>query len=108
MVEVLRWIGLARPLFIDACGDVGRKLGLEKRVNLVAGRMKPVCILFSGPWHSTAALSFHMCVPGAIQDIGMCPAGPLKSAQEELVPRGKRCDGLTAVLTCIWVSGGVT
>lgn len=36
-VEVLWWIGLARPLFINACGDVGRKLGLGKRVNLETG-----------------------------------------------------------------------
>lgn len=74
----------------------------------VAGRMKPVSILFSGPWYSTAALSFHTCVPGTVPDLRTCPAGCLKSAQEELVRQGKRFDSLTAVLTCIWVSGGVT
>lgn len=37
VVEVLRRIGLARPLFIAACGDVGRRLGLGKRVNLETG-----------------------------------------------------------------------
>lgn len=37
VVEVLWRIGLARLLFIDACGDVGRKLDLGKRVNLETG-----------------------------------------------------------------------
>lgn len=37
MVEVLWWIGLARPLFINACGDVGRKLDLGKKVNSETG-----------------------------------------------------------------------
>lgn len=82
--------------FIDACGDVGRKLCLGKRVNLEidnclgpgrqrSGReYKAWGILFSGPWHSTRACSFHTCVPGGIQDTITYPSGPLNSRQEEL------------------------
>lgn len=76
---------MARTLFTGTHGGWVWRWAADGCLQGTAAAGRRACTLFSGPWPSSASLSFYTCMHGIMQSIVADTEGPLTSQQEEMV-----------------------